>query len=83
MRKSAINEFEIDDLRKENGATKLMLRNFYQTKKSITKPCCSVLTPITLRLFISAMHRHKRRGAMKRKGKRKMRGIHCRSGKPN
>ena len=32
MRKSAINEFEIDNRRKENENTKLMLRNFYQTK---------------------------------------------------
>ena len=32
MRKSAINEFEIDRWRTENETTKLMLRNFYQTK---------------------------------------------------
>ena len=32
MRKSGINEFEIDHRRKENETTKLMPRNFYQTK---------------------------------------------------
>ena len=32
MRKSAINRFEIGHRRKENGATKLMLRRSYQTK---------------------------------------------------
>ena len=32
MKKSPINEFKIDHRRKENGTTKLMLRNFYQVK---------------------------------------------------
>ena len=38
MRKSSINEFEIDHRRKENETTKLMLRNFYQTKNQFLKP---------------------------------------------
>ena len=37
MRKSVINEFEIDHWRKENETTKLMLRNFYQTKNQFLK----------------------------------------------
>ena len=32
MGKSAINEFEIDHLRKEDETTKLMLRNFIRAK---------------------------------------------------